>query len=352
MFESQLDVRPTFPPPQQARRGLRQVASDRPPDDMAPDSATDSMPDIAPDPALLDWAVLMDAVKARLHLLVDQHLAAPAKPVDPDTALWVRSGVLDCVDALDHLQATLLQQQLRQRQANPALADGGGLDGAMSTRQAGDASTGSGADGPSALHDSLTSLPNRRYFQAQLAHTLGAAGPHPAPVALLSLDLDGFKAINDLHGPNVGDALLQIVAARLKRAVRVHDMVSRLGDDAFACLLHGSISPQHLGRLAGKLGDAVAAPVQIGALTLTVRASVGLARCPDDAQSAEALLQRADAARRQAKSRAKRHAAAEAGGDWPLLSELDSAVTSAADAASYKVDGAAGVNGAESRAAG
>ncbi len=347
MFESQRDVRPAFPPPQQARDGLGQPAPEMLPGHSSPDGATadvcNAAPDIAPDPAMLDWGMLMDAVKARLHQLVDQHLAAPATPVDPGTALWVRSGVLDCVDALDQLQASLLLQQQRHR---PALA------------------AGSPADGPSALHDSLTSLPNRRYFQAQLAQTMGGAGPHPAPLALLSLDLDGFKAINDLHGPNVGDALLQIVAARLKRAVRVHDMVSRLGDDAFACLLHGSISPQHLARLAGKLGDAVAAPVQIGALTLAVRASVGLARCPDDARSAEALLQRADAARRQAKARAKRQVVGDEGGerragdeggecnDWLRLSALDAGVTPAPAGANYKVDGTADLNGTESRAAG
>ena len=215
-----------------------------------------------------------------------------------------------------------------------------------------------------AFFDGLTGLPNRLSFVERVDREIGRAKRAGGKLGVLFMDLDGFKAINDLHGPNVGDALLQIVAARLKRAVRVHDMVSRLGDDAFACLLHGSISPQHLARLAGKLGDAVAAPVQIGALTLAVRASVGLARCPDDARSAEALLQRADAARRQAKARAKRQVVGDEGGerragdeggecnDWLRLSALDAGVTPAPAGANYKVDGTADLNGTESRAAG
>lgn len=308
MFEARHHATPALPPPQPPRV---------PPGVQAGPAA---------DGALQDWAVLMNAVKARLLQLVGPHGDAPPAQLEPGLALWLRSGVLDCVDALGHVQAMLLPALARvhpteQRavdaqaawwQASDALAcDAQARDTPTSHPLAdapADAEADAEADTPPALQDRLTSLPNGRYFRSRLAQALDPARPHDTPLALMALDLDGFDAVNDAHGPNVGDALLQIVAARLKRAVRVHDMVGRLGNNTFACLLHGSISPQQLSRLAGKLTDAVAAPMQIGALRLTVRASVGLASCPADAQTADAMLHCAHRARAQAKRPLPGHA--------------------------------------------
>ena len=154
-----------------------------------------------------------------------------------------------------------------------------------------------------ALHDGLTSLPNRRFFRERLDHALSQVAPQRPAIAVLYLDLDGFKPINDAHGHATGDELLKIVAARLARAVRAGDMVGRLGGDEFACLLADSLNREQLTQLANKLVDAVSAPLQVGPLKLTVRPSIGIAICPTDGITAEALLNSADAAM----YRAKRH---------------------------------------------
>jgi diguanylate cyclase (GGDEF)-like protein len=120
---------------------------------------------------------------------------------------------------------------------------------------------------------------------------------------VLYLDLDGFKPINDLHGHDAGDELLRIVAARLARSIRAEDMVCRLGGDEFACLLSDPLNRERLGHLACKLFDAVSAPLQLGPLKLTVRPSIGIAVCPTDGATTDALLKCADAAM----YRAKRH---------------------------------------------
>ena len=95
--------------------------------------------------------------------------------------------------------------------------------------------------------------------------------------------------------------MLGIVAQRLQRAIRAEDMVSRLGGDEFACLVIGLASHQQLKRLAAHLFDVVSAPVRIGELRLTVRPSIGIAMCPDDAVTADALINKADAAMYRAK---------------------------------------------------
>lgn len=152
-----------------------------------------------------------------------------------------------------------------------------------------------------AEHDGLTSLPNRESFRARLDALL--AGPAPPALAVMFLDLDDFKAVNDAHGHAVGDALLCIVAQRLARGLRDSDMVCRLGGDEFACLLSGSMSPAPLAELACALYQRVAAPLSIGALRLRVHLSIGIARCPCDGDSSALLLDAADRAMYDAKRR-------------------------------------------------
>ena len=271
MFESHLDLPPVWPAPQPVQRGAANPAAAV---------------------ALLDCGVLLDAVKSRLRQIVGQPLATAGE----DPALQrVRGGVLDCADALDHLQASLLHAISRHWQIEPlapnaavdALHTGDGLaTAALHARHL-------------ALHDALTSLPNGNCLRQRLDEAFEGAEPGGAALSLIVIDLHGFEAISNLHGDGVADALLQVVAARLKRAVRAHDMVSRLGDSQFGCLLHGGLSRQQLGLLANKLIDALAAPMQIGALTLVVRCGVALARSPDDAHSSDGMLACAQSARVQ-----------------------------------------------------
>jgi diguanylate cyclase (GGDEF)-like protein len=147
-----------------------------------------------------------------------------------------------------------------------------------------------------ALHDDLTALPNRRFFLERLGNALESLDAVPANVAVIYLDLDGFKALNDTYGHANGDALLGLIATRLAHALRTEDLVSRIGGDEFACLITGVSSRERLQHIALTLFEAVSAPFKIGALALNVRPSIGVAMCPLDGTTVEALMQAADAA--------------------------------------------------------
>jgi diguanylate cyclase (GGDEF)-like protein len=130
---------------------------------------------------------------------------------------------------------------------------------------------------------------------------LDAPTPRRQPLAVLYIDLDDFKPVNDQHGHDIGDELLRIIGSRLTRALRAKDMVSRLGGDEFACLLLGLPGRAQIAAVVRKLFDAVAAPLTIDDCTAVVRPSIGIALCPDDGASADALLKNADAAMYRAK---------------------------------------------------
>jgi diguanylate cyclase (GGDEF)-like protein len=153
-----------------------------------------------------------------------------------------------------------------------------------------------------ALHDALTSLPNRRCFRERLDEQLRRnRSTSDAPLAVMYIDLDAFKPINDGHGHDVGDEVLKIIAARLAHAVRAEDLMSRLGGDEFACLLANGAPREQLRELAAKLIEIVASPVTAGGHCFRVRPSVGVAMAPGDGQSADALIRSADTAMFHAK---------------------------------------------------
>jgi diguanylate cyclase len=152
-----------------------------------------------------------------------------------------------------------------------------------------------------AFHDDLTALPNRRFFRERLDLALSSQGTAINPLAVLYLDLDGFKALNDLHGHDTGDALLSAVARRLSHALRAEDLVSRLAGDEYACLISGVYSRERLRQIAATLFQAVSAPFKIGALELIVRPSIGIAVYPHDGSTTDELLKAADSAMYTAK---------------------------------------------------
>ncbi|HET7526888.1 MAG TPA: GGDEF domain-containing protein [Burkholderiaceae bacterium] len=143
--------------------------------------------------------------------------------------------------------------------------------------------------------DSLTTLMNRRFFTERLDQALTRLGRVHQDIAVVYLDLDGLKSINDRYGHDTGDQLLQIAAARLRGALRAQDMVCRLGGDEFACLLIDSPSRPQLEHLACKLFDTVSAPMQIGGQSLVVCASIGIATGVSGSNGAM-LLKQADTA--------------------------------------------------------
>jgi diguanylate cyclase (GGDEF)-like protein len=162
-----------------------------------------------------------------------------------------------------------------------------------------------------ALHDALTGLPNQRHFFDRFTHALAQAQRpgNGAPPCVMYIDLDGFKGVNDTYGHQCGDDVLKVVAARLTQTLRAEDMVARLGGDEFVCLLPGGMTHEQLLRLAQKLFQAVAAPMQLGPHQLHIAASVGIAQGVngmDALETASALLARADAAMYLAKRHAHR----------------------------------------------
>jgi diguanylate cyclase (GGDEF)-like protein len=152
-----------------------------------------------------------------------------------------------------------------------------------------------------AFHDDLTALPNRRFFRERLDLALRDEGAGVPPLAVLYLDLDGFKALNDLYGHDTGDEFLSTVARRLSHALRAEDLVSRLAGDEYACLISGVSRRKRLQQLAATLFHAVSVPFKIGALELTVRPSIGIAVYPRDGSTTDELMKAADSAMYMAK---------------------------------------------------
>jgi diguanylate cyclase (GGDEF)-like protein/PAS domain S-box-containing protein len=152
-----------------------------------------------------------------------------------------------------------------------------------------------------ASHDPLTGLPNRMVFHDRLAQALSRARRVHEGVAVLFIDLDGFKPVNDTFGHLTGDRLLQSVARRFMVAVRESDTVARLGGDEFAVLAGDVVSREAAGDIAAKLLEVMAAPFDLGDITVSVGASIGAAFYPLDADTPESLVARADQAMYAAK---------------------------------------------------
>ncbi len=152
-----------------------------------------------------------------------------------------------------------------------------------------------------AFVDPLTRLPNRARFLERLEVELAQGRRHQRKLAVVHLDLDGFKFVNDNWGHGVGDRLLQSLALRLTRGVREVDTVARIGGDEFLVLVPDLRQSGDMSRFAQKLLSLAGRPIEIDGKTLQITASVGVATFPDDGKDAEALLRNADAAMYRAK---------------------------------------------------
>src|SRR6202011_6178090 len=156
-----------------------------------------------------------------------------------------------------------------------------------------------------AQHDTLTNLPNRTLMQDRLTQAIATASRKDLRIAVLFLDLDGFKNINDSLSHATGDRLLQLVAKRLLAAVRTSDTVCRLGGDEFVILLSEVAHAGDAGVKAGKILSALSAPFEMEQITLRVTGSIGVSTYPDDGQNAELLIRNADLAMYQAKEKGR-----------------------------------------------
>jgi diguanylate cyclase (GGDEF)-like protein len=152
-----------------------------------------------------------------------------------------------------------------------------------------------------ALHDALTGLANRSLFNDRLEHGLAQARRLGLTLAVMFMDLDGFKAVNDTHGHEVGDALLQTVADRLRENTREDDTVARVGGDEFLYLVMGSNDIPTVANLAQKIIDCVQAPCRLSVGQVSIRLSMGIACYPLDGDTVDALVKQADMAMYRAK---------------------------------------------------
>jgi diguanylate cyclase (GGDEF)-like protein len=146
-----------------------------------------------------------------------------------------------------------------------------------------------------AYFDGLTGLANRRHFNDDLQVLVGQAR-RGAEFALVLVDLDRFKPINDLYGHDTGDVVLKTVGSRLRLATREVDLVARLGGDEFAVLLRQPGAREDVAAVCERIIATFTRPIPYRSLSLEVRASVGVARCPQDAGDAESLYKSADVA--------------------------------------------------------
>jgi diguanylate cyclase (GGDEF)-like protein/PAS domain S-box-containing protein len=152
-----------------------------------------------------------------------------------------------------------------------------------------------------AYHDALTGLPNRRLFRDRLTVALAHARRMKHPLAVMFLDLDRFKVVNDTLGHSTGDELLKAVGMRLQTSLREEDSIARMGGDEFTILLADLKTPDDAAKIAQKVLDTVAQPLRIDNTELFVTTSIGIALFPSDGDSAEALLANSDRAMYRAK---------------------------------------------------
>ncbi|MEW8022997.1 MAG: putative bifunctional diguanylate cyclase/phosphodiesterase [Candidatus Thiodiazotropha sp.] len=156
-----------------------------------------------------------------------------------------------------------------------------------------------------AHHDALTRLPNRALFRERFDHALMHARRENASIALLFLDLDRFKTVNDTLGHPVGDQVLLEVSKRMNQIVRASDTLARLGGDEFVLLLEEQTDAQHAAVVARKLLDLFSRPMIIGEHELVVTASIGITLYPNDGEDSDKLIRHADRAMYDAKQQGR-----------------------------------------------
>jgi diguanylate cyclase (GGDEF)-like protein len=156
-----------------------------------------------------------------------------------------------------------------------------------------------------AYHDALTELPNRDSFREKLEHAIGLAKRNDTPLAIMFVDLDRFKIVNDTLGHHIGDEMLKEIAQRIRRVLRDTETLSRIGGDEFTVLVETLRYPNEAAAIAEKILDEIKKPVVIGSYELGTTASVGIALYPEDGDDVNSLIKNADSAMYLAKSEGK-----------------------------------------------
>jgi diguanylate cyclase (GGDEF)-like protein len=236
---------------------------------------------------------------------VQQEIAEGATTLSADKALQdslaVEATVQECADDLGQVTSTLARGIADIRQVEVALtrsraalvqAEAATLAAREEERHA----------ALRALHDQATGLPNRVLFDDRLTQGIALAERQGWVLAVMFLDLDGFKSVNDLHGHAAGDLVLRKIAERLSQHAREEDTVCRTGGDEFLYLL---VNPKNTADVERKavtvLGD-IAQSIEVGGRDLVIRGSIGIALYPRDGTTADQLVRNADAAMYRAKN--------------------------------------------------
>ena len=260
--------------------------------------------------------LMFDAVQQRIANIASDAFAADCAGRAEDAATRMRATVVECGVDLGQLHSLITHEAAQRRRLERTAAElQHALDGVQ--HELSRVRIAETAARYQASHDGLTLLPNAEGFRTRFDMTL-AQVPSDQRIALMFLDLDGFKQVNDTHGHAVGDEVLRIVSARLANGARTDDLVSRVGGDEFACVLVGVQDRVQLGRLACQMLDVVSSPMRVGALSLSVRPSIGLVMRPEDGLTSMALLVRADAAMYRAKREGSGYAFFEENAHEPL----------------------------------
>jgi diguanylate cyclase (GGDEF)-like protein/PAS domain S-box-containing protein len=150
-------------------------------------------------------------------------------------------------------------------------------------------------------HDTLTNLPNRSLFFNRVHHALSVAKRKKRRNAILFIDLDGFKSVNDAHGHTMGDLLLRSVSERMMNSLRESDTIARLGGDEFSLLIEDIVDKKDAAIVVEKLFQTLSEPFEVAGSDIQITASVGISLFPDDGETSAELLKKADIAMYHAK---------------------------------------------------
>ena len=236
--------------------------------------------------------VLTQELTERVPLDVVEHALHQSEEVE--------LKVQECADDLFIVNETLAEEIRERKKLEFKLAVSGD-DLADAQAELSDSQAQERRSRHLSLHDVLTGLPNRSLFNDRLENALALAKRHTWRLAVMFIDLDKFKTVNDTHGHHAGDQVLKIISERLQAAVRGADTVGRRGGDEFLYLMLEVKDDVDVGHAASKILETIAQPCEFDGLSLTVRPSIGIALYPEDGTSASVLLENADSAMYKAK---------------------------------------------------
>lgn len=223
-------------------------------------------------------AVLKHEITERLPLVEVE------KALDKSTR--VENKVMTCAEELSNVNKALAEEIKERRKLEQNLSDI--VEQEEKSRRL-------------AFYDSLTGLANRLLFSDRLQHGMAQAARHDWGIAVMFLDLDKFKAINDTYGHDVGDKVLQTIAVRLKDAVRSGDTVSRFGGDEFLIIFLEIKDKAHIQGIAQDMYEKIKATCNIDGVDFNINSSIGISIFGKDGDTAEALIKNADKAMYYAK---------------------------------------------------